>query len=164
MSGNTARTELNDNQIRIRGSDVAFNPRRSDLYKLSIIGYKDSLGCYSIPSLSFSIPFLGRISHIIQLPLDHFHPTLVDHLSPHLSTHPIKHLLWLSVSRGGQGSTIQRSSPHKCDQKSNCNAFNAVVVAFPQIFLGFLPSRTFMRRVPIIGASWRVTLIVGVHT
>ena len=141
-----------------------FSLRRLDSYKLSTIGYKESLGCYSIPSLSFSIPFLGRISHIIQLPLDHLHPILVDHLSPHLSTRLIRHFLYLFVSRGSQDSTVQRSSPHKCGQKSSCNAFNVVVAVFPQIFLGFLSSCTFMRRAPIVGASWRVTLIAGVHT
>ena len=115
-------------------------------------------------SLSVSIFLSWRVFHIIYLPLDHLHPTLVDHLSPHLSTCPIRHPLQFSVSCGRQGNTVQRSSPHKCGQKSSCNAFNAMVAAFSQIFLGFLPSRMFMRHVPIIGTSWRVTLIAGVHT
>ena len=44
-------------------------------------------------SFCFPIPFLGRIFHIIYLFLDHLHPTFVDHLSPYLSSCPIKHLL-----------------------------------------------------------------------
>ena len=64
-------------------------------------------------------------------PLNHLDPTLVDHLSPYLSTCPIKHFLWLSVSCDSQDSTIQGSSLHKCGQKSSCNAFNAVVATFP---------------------------------
>ena len=120
--------------------------------------------CYSLFSLFFSIPLPWRVFHLIYPPLDHLHPTLVDHPSPYLSTCSIRHPLWFSVSCGSQGSTIQRSSPHKCGQKSSCNAFNAVVAAFLYIFLGFLLSRMFMRLVPVIGASWRVTLIAGVHT
>ena len=104
-------------------------------------------------SLYFLIPLLWRVFHIIYLPLDHFHPILVDHLSPYLSTCPIRHPLWFSVSYGSQGSTVQKSSPHKCGQKNSFSAFNAVVTAFSQIFLGFLLSRMFMRHVLIIGAS-----------
>ena len=111
----------------------------------------------------FPIFFSQRVSHIIQLPFEHLDSTLINHLSLHLSTYPIRHSLWLSVSCGSQGNTIQRSSPHKCDQKSSCNAFNAVAIAFPQIFLGFLPSGMFMRHVPIIVASQRVILIAGIH-
>ena len=83
-------------------------------------------------SFSFSsIPLLRRILHIIYPPLDHPHPTPVDHPSLYLSTCPIRHPLWFSVSCGNQGSIVQRSSPHKCDQKSSCSACNAVVAAFP---------------------------------
>ena len=122
------------------------------------------LDCYNIFSLRSSPPFSWRVSHIIQLILDHLDPTLVDHLSPYLSAHPIRHPSQPSVSCGSQGSTVQRSSPHKCGQKSSCNTFNVVVAAFPQIFLGFLLSCMLMRNIPIAGAFWRVTLIVGLHT
>ena len=115
-------------------------------------------------SLYFSIPFSWRVSYIIQLTLGHLDPTLVDYLSPYLSARPIKHPFQPFVSCGSQGNTVQRSSPYKCSQKSSCNAFNAVVVAFPQIFLSFLLSRMFMRHIPIFRAFWRVTLISRVHT
>ena len=111
----------------------------------------------------FPIPFSWRVSHIIQLPLEHLDSTLVDHPSLHLSTCPIRHPLQLSVSYGSQGNIIQKSSPHKCGQKSSCNAFNAVATAFLQIFLGFLPSCMFMRHVPIIVTSRRVILIARIH-
>ena len=42
----------------------------------------------------------------------------------------ISHLLWLSVNGGGWDCIVQRSSPHKCSQKSCCNAFNAMVATF----------------------------------
>ena len=41
-----------------------------------------------------------------------------------------KPLLWLSMNGGGWDCTVQRSSPHKCSQKSCSSAFNAVVEAF----------------------------------
>ena len=70
------------------------------------------------------------LSHYIAF-LDHLDPTLVDHLSPYLSAHPIRYPFQPFVSRGSQGSIVQWSSPHKCGQKSSCNAFNAVVADFP---------------------------------
>ena len=36
-------------------------------------------------------------------------------------------------------NTVQRSSPHYCGQESCCSAFNAVVVAFPKIFVSLSP-------------------------
>ena len=101
----------------------------------------------------FPIPPSQRVLRIIYSPLDHFHPTSADHPSLYLSTCPIRHHFWFSMSCGSQCSTIQKSSPHKCGQKSSCSAFNTVVATFPQIFLGLLPSRMFMRHVPIIGVS-----------
>ena len=112
----------------------------------------------------FPIPSSQRVLHIIYLSLDHPHPTFVDHPSLYLSTCPIKHHFWFSVSCGSQGSIVQRSSPHKCGQKSSCSAFNVVVAAFPLIFLGLLPSRMFMRHVSIIGTSWKITLTAGLYT
>ena len=128
------------------------------------LGYQNDLNCHNIFSLYFPIPFSWRVSHIIYLPPDHPHPTSVDHPSLYLSTCPIKYSLQFSVSCGSQVSTVQKSSPHKCGQKSSCSAFNAVVTAFPQIFLILLPSRMFMRHVLIIGVSWKITLIAGLHT
>ena len=103
------------------------------------IEYHYRLQCYSVPSRFFLILSLWQVSHIIQLFLDHLDLTLVDHLSYYLSTCPIRYILQLSVSCSGQGSTVQSSSPHKCGQKSSCNAFNAVVATFSQIFLVFFP-------------------------
>ena len=112
--------------------------------------YSRELQCFSF---FFLILSSWRVSYIIQLPLDHLDPTLVDHLSPHLSVCPIRHPLWSSVSCNSQGNIVQGSSLHKCGQKSSYSAFNVVVAAFPWIFLGFLHSRMFMRHVLIIGAS-----------
>ena len=78
----------------------------------------------------FSIFSPWRVFHLIYLPLDHLHPTPVNHPSPYLSTCPIKHPLWFSMSCGGQCNTVQRSPPHKCGQKSSCRAFNTMVAAF----------------------------------
>ena len=103
------------------------------------------LDCYNVTSfslLSLLPPLRRRVSPIIQPPLDHLDPTLVDHLSPYLNTCPIRHLLWLSVSCGCQSSTVQGSSPHKCSMKSSYSAFNVVVAVFPQIFFGISFSLT----------------------
>ena len=81
-------------------------------------------------SLIFRFPLSGRAFILYSFFLHYPDRTLVHHLSLHLSTCPISHLLWLSVNGGGWNCTIQRSSPHKCGHKSYCSAFNAVVAAF----------------------------------
>ena len=78
----------------------------------------------------FRSPLSGRAFILYSFFLHYPDRTLVHHLSLHLSICPIIHLLWLSVNGGGWNCTVQRSSPHKCDQKSYCSAFNAVVTAF----------------------------------
>ena len=118
---------------------------------------------YYFFSLFFD-PLSRGVFHLIYPLLNHLHPPLVDHSNSYLSTCPIRYPLQLSVSCGSQGGTVQRSSPHKCGQKSSYNAFNAMVSAFPYIFLGFLPSHMFMRHIPVIEASWKVTLIARLHT
>ena len=120
--------------------------------------YQDDLDCYNIFSLSFLIPFLWRVSHIIQLILGYLDPTLVDHLSPYLSAHPIRHPFQPSVNCGSQDNTVQRSSLHKCGQKSSCNAFNAVTAALSQIFPSSHSSSMFVTHTPNKGISWKVTL------
>ena len=83
-------------------------------------------------SLIFNPHFLGRLSHYIvnSFFLHYSDRTLVYHLSLHLSTCLISHLLWLSVNGSGWNCIVQRSSPHKCGQKSFCSAFNVVVATF----------------------------------
>ena len=111
------------------------------------IEYHYRLQCYSVSSRVFLILSSQQVFHIIQFFLDHLDLTfvdhldltLVDHLSYYLSTCPIRYIFQLSVSCGGQDSTVHRSSPHKCGQKSSCNAFNVVVAAFSQIFLVSFP-------------------------
>ena len=101
--------------------------------------------CYSS---SFSIPFyyisppspLWRVFHIIYTCLGHPYHTLVYHLNLYSSICLIKHLPCLSVNSSGWDYTVQRSSPHKCGQKSCYNAFNAVVAAFPLDISVFLSS------------------------
>ena len=79
----------------------------------------------------FSIPSPWTAFYLIYLLLDHLHPPHVGHPNPHLSTCPIRHPLWFLMCCGSLGSTVQKSSPHKCDQKSSYSAFNAVVASFP---------------------------------
>ena len=88
----------------------------------------------------FSIPISGRVFTLYSFFLHYFDRTLVHHLSLHLSIYPVKHLLWLFVNGGGWECIVQWSSPHKCDQKDCCNAFNAVVAAFLLDIFVFLSS------------------------
>ena len=92
--------------------------------------------CYSssfsiLHRVFFWIPPLWRVFHIISTFLGHLHRTFVHPLTLHSSMCLIKRLPWLSVNGRGWDYTVQRSSPHKCGQESCCNAFNAVVAAFP---------------------------------
>ena len=165
MNLTTASMDLKDDQARTRKIKLnEFTVRGGILsYKSTTVGYKYNFDCYSILSLFFqSLPH-GGVSYIIQLNLDHFDSTLVDHLRPYLSVCPIRHPLWFSVSCGSQGSTIQGSSLHKCGQKSSCSTFNVVVAVFPQIFLSSHHPYMCMMHVLITGVSWKVTLIVGIQ-
>ena len=87
-----------------------------------------------------SIPPLWRVFHIICTFLGRLHRTLVHHLNLYSSICLIKHFSWLSMNSSGWDYTVQRSSPHKCGQKSCCSAFNVVVVAFPLNISVFLSS------------------------
>ena len=84
----------------------------------------------SFLSLIFWSPLFGRAFTLYSFFLHNPNRTLVHHLSLYLSICPISHLLWLSVNSGGWNCTVQRSSPHKCGQKSCYSAFNVVVAAF----------------------------------
>ena len=86
----------------------------------------------------FLPPHSGRSFTLYNFFLNYPDHTLVHHLSPHSSICPIKHLLWLSVNDGGWDCTVQRSSPHKCGQKSCYSAFNAMIVAFAFRYLCIL--------------------------
>jgi len=128
MSWITTSMDLEDDQAKTRSTDLnEFTVRGGkSLYK-SIKPIASIILMVKV----FSLPSSWGISYIIYLSLDHLDPTLVGHLSLYLSTCPIRHSFWLSVSCDSQGSTVQRSSPHKCGQKSSCSTFNAVVAAFP---------------------------------
>ena len=93
----------------------------------------------SLFSLNFSlISFFRDSFSLYNLILDHLHRTLVSHSSLYSSTCPIRYLSWFPVSCSGWNYIVQGSSPHKCGQKSCCNAFIAVVTAFPLDIFAFL--------------------------
>ena len=81
-------------------------------------------------SISSDPPPFGRSFTLYSFFLNYHDRTLVHHRSLHSNICPIRHLPWLPVDGGGWDCTVQRSSPHKCGQKSCCSAFNMVVVAF----------------------------------
>ena len=110
---------------------------RGDFSLLVTPPLSNNLNLLSLPihfSLSSSPPplpiFLKEdISHYI-VPLNYLPPTLVHHLSHHLSIYPIKLLFQLFLSCDLPGNIVQRSTPHKCGHKSRYNAFNVVVATF----------------------------------
>ena len=81
-------------------------------------------------SISSNPPPSVRSFTLYSFFLNYHDRTLVHHRSLHSNICPIRHLPWLPVDGGGWDCTVQRSSPHKCGQKSCCSAFNMVVVAF----------------------------------
>ena len=81
-------------------------------------------------SISSNPPPSVRFFTLYSFFLNYHDRTLVHHRSLHSNICPIRHLPWLPVDGGGWDCTVQRSSPHKCGQKSCCSAFNMVVIAF----------------------------------
>ena len=114
-------------------------------------------------SIVFSPPLHERVLHLIYPPLNILYPPLVDHPKLYLSTCPIRHPLQLSVCCNSQGNIVQRSSSHKCGQKSSYSAFNVMVTAFFQICLGFPPSHVFAKYIYVIEAFWKITLVAGLY-
>ena len=88
----------------------------------------------------FFVSSSWRVSYIIQLILDDLDPPFVDHSVHHLSACPNRHLPKPLVSCGGQSSTVQESSPHKCNQKVWWDALNVGAVTTPSIMSGLAPS------------------------
>ena len=103
-------------------------------------------------SIFRSPPFFGRSFTLYSFFLHYPDRTLVHHLSRHLNTCSISHLLWLSVNGDGWNCTVQRSSPHKCGQKSCYSAFNAMVATFA--------SRYFCILI-IFACAWSSSLSLG---
>ena len=108
---------------------------------------------FQFPFLFLLPPFPWKIFPIIQFPLNYLPPTLVHHLSHHLSICPIKLLLQLFLSCDLLGNTVQRSTPHKCGHKSRYNVFNVVVAAFLQIFWS-LPSSLYVCQASLRGGNF----------
>ena len=126
---------INFDELKVRGGELLFEKlilRANTTLSTTMILFLSFLSLFSDPS------FLGGLSHYIVFFLHYPDRTLVHYLSFHLSICPISHLLWLSVNCGGWDCTVQRSSPYKCDQKSCCSVFNAVVAAFVSRYLCIL--------------------------
>ena len=121
------KTQIKLDELNIRGGELLFEQlilRANTTLSATMILFLSSL------SLSiFRSTLSGRSFTLYSFFLNYHDRTLVHHLSSHLSICPISHLLWLSINGGGWNYTVQRSSPHKCDQISCYSAFNAVVAA-----------------------------------
>ena len=63
--------------------------------------------------------------------------------TPTLHHYPLKHLPKPLVSCGGQCSTVQGSSPHKCSQKVWWDVLNVGVASIPSVMSWLTPSPKF---------------------
>ena len=121
------KTPIKLDELNVRGGELLFEQlslRANTTLNATMI-------LFSLFSLSiFRSPLFGTSFTLYSFFLHYPDHTLVHHPSPHLSIYPISHLLWLSVNGGGWNCTVRRFSLHKYGQRSHCNAFNAVTVAF----------------------------------
>ena len=125
------KTPIKIDELKVRGGELLFE-------QLSLSA-NTTLSATMILFLSnFRSPLSRRAFTLYSFFLHYPDRTLVHHLSLHLSTCPISHLLWLSVNGGGWNCIGQRSSPHKCGQKSCYSAFNVVVATFASRYLCIL--------------------------
>ena len=92
--------------------EMTSDPRRLRILFMNTDHYIRVLLHATVFSPLFLVPSLWGLLYIIQAFPDHLDFTLVDHLSPHLSTYPIRHPFQSFVSCGSQGNTVQGSSPH----------------------------------------------------
>ena len=122
------KTRIKLDEINVQGGEL--------LFEQLFLRANTTLSTTIIPFFFFSFSIFSdpppsrRSFKLYSVFLNYLDRTLVHHLSPHLSICPIRHLLWLSVNGGCWDCTVQRSSPHKCCQKSCCIVFNAVVAVF----------------------------------
>ena len=114
------KTSIKLDELNVRGSELLFEQlslRVNTTLNATMILFLSFL------SLIFPSSLSGRSFTLYSFFLHYPDCTLVHHPSPHLSICPINHLLWLSVNGGGWNYIVQRSSPHKCGQRSCCSAF-----------------------------------------
>ena len=129
------KTQIKLDEINVRRDELLFEQlflRANTTLSATVILFLFPFSIFPDP------PPSGSSFTLYSFFLNYHDRTLVHHLSPHSSICPIRHLLWLSVNGGGWDCTVQRSSPHKCGQKSCCSAFNAVVAAFDFRYLCIL--------------------------
>ena len=121
------RTQIKLDKLNVRGGELLFE----QLILTANTTLNAKMIFFSLFSLSiFWSPLSGRSFTLYNFFLHYPDHTLVHHLNLHLSICPISYFLWLSVNGGGWNYTVQRSSSHKCNQKSCRSAFNVLVAAF----------------------------------
>ena len=92
------KTQIKPNELNVRGGELLFEQlslRANTTLNVTMILF------LSFFSLIFRFPLSGRAFTFYSFFLHYHDHTLVHHLSRHLSTCPINHLLWLSVNGGG---------------------------------------------------------------
>ena len=92
------KTQIKPNELNVRGGELLFKQlilRTNTTLSATMILFLSFL------SLFFQSSFFERAFTLYSFFLHYPDHTLVYHLSLHLSTCPISHLLWLSVNGGG---------------------------------------------------------------
>ena len=121
------KTQIKLGEISIRGDKLLFE----QLFLRPNTTLNATVILFLFPfSISLNLPPSRKSFTLYSFFLNYHNRTLVHHLNPHSSIYLIRNLLWLSMNGGGWDCTVQRFFPHKCGQKSCCNAFNVVVAAF----------------------------------
>ena len=129
MASENLKDNLNKTADTNRNKFTAWGGHCS--YKSIGTKYNYILDCYNVLSPVFFATLLKECPFRYIVSLELSLPYTCWSFGCYLSTCPIRHPLWPFVSCDCQCSTVQRSYSHKYDQKSSCNAFNEVVVAFP---------------------------------
>ena len=86
------------------------------------------------------LPETLSLHDALPISLDDLDPPFVDRSSHYLSACSIKHFPKPIVSWSSQGSIVQRSFPHKCNQEVWWDALNVVASTIRSIMLGLTPS------------------------
>ena len=128
------KIQIKFDETNIRGDEMLFE----QLFLRTDTTLSATVILFLFPFSIFLPPPSERSFTLYNFFLNYPDRILVHHLSLHLSICLIKHLLWLSVNDGSWDCTVQRSSPHKCSQKSCYSAFNMMIVAFAFIYLCIL--------------------------
>ena len=116
--------------------------RSKDRYLYQFDFKNDFLQYFSLGDHPCTLSFRSIFFIIQPISIDLGLP-LVDRAGHYSSAYPIRRPLKSFVSCGNQDSTVQGSSPHKCDQGVWWSVLNVMATTIPPIMLKLTPSLKF---------------------